>query len=288
MVNTNGITKQLFLMIKLIMKKTLYTIVLIFISICSFAQTVDEIIDNHIKANGGQEKLSSINTLQYTSTIKLNMMGMQIDVSSINIIENNKLFRKNISGVMGMKGSYTLVTDTAGYISIPPVQGYGDFPGIEGGITKMDNDKFLIAKQKLNVLEEFSALINFKEKGFTAELLGKSKVDKVECYKIKLVAADGEASIFFIDASTFLLKQIEVSGKQIASILGLRGGPMGDMMGGRMDKQKMNLLYQSYTDAGGVKFPTKLIIQLGASDIEIENSSIEINEPVNKKWYTVN
>ena len=41
------------------------------------------------------------------------------------------MFRKNISGVMGMKGSYTLVTDTAGYISIPSVQGYGDFPGIE-------------------------------------------------------------------------------------------------------------------------------------------------------------
>ncbi len=275
-------------MINLIMKKIIYSVVLTFISISSFAQTVDEIIANHIAANGGQEKLSTINTLQYTSTMKLNMMGMQIDVSSINIIENNKLFRKNISGVMGMKGSYTLVTDTAGYISIPSVQGYGDFPGIEGGISKMDDDKFLIAKQKLNVLEEFSALINYKEKGFAAELLGKSKIDKVECFKIKLIAADGEASLFFIDATTYLLKQIEVSGKQISSILGIRGGPMGDMMGGRMDKQKMNLLYQSYTDTGGIKFPSKLIIQLGASDIEIENSSIEINEPVNKKWYTAN
>lgn len=275
-------------MINLIMKKIIYAVVLTFISISSFAQTVDEIIANHVAANGGQEKLSTINTLQYTSTMKLNMMGMQIDVSSINIIENNKLFRKNISGVMGMKGSYTLVTDTAGYISIPSVQGYGDFPGIEGGISKMDDDKFSIAKQKLNVLEEFSALINYKEKGFTAELLGKSKIDKVECFKIKLIAADGEASLFFIDATTYLLKQIEVSGKQISSILGIRGGPMGDMMGGRMDKQKMNLLYQSYTDTGGIKFPSKLIIQLGASDIEIENSSIEINEPVNKKWYTAN
>lgn len=275
-------------MINLIMKNIIYSVVLTFISISSFAQTVDEIIANHIAANGGQEKLSTINTLQYTSTMKLNMMGMQIDISSINIIENNKLFRKNISGVMGMKGSYTLVTDTAGYISIPSVQGYGDFPGIEGGISKMDDDKFLIAKQKLNVLEEFSALINYKEKGFAAELLGKSKIDKVECFKIKLIAADGEASLFFIDATTYLLKQIEVSGKQISSILGIRGGPMGDMMGGRMDKQKMNLLYQSYTDTGGIKFPSKLIIQLGASDIEIENSSIEINEPVNKKWYTAN
>ncbi len=138
------------------------------------------------------------------------------------------------------------------------------------------------------MLEEFSALINYKEKGFTVELLGKSKVDKVECFKIKLISKDGEASLFFIDATTFLLKQIEVSGKQISSILGIRGGPMGDMMGGRMDKQKMNLLYQSYTEVGGVKFPSKLTIQLGASDIDIENSSIEINEPVNKKWFTVN
>jgi hypothetical protein len=270
------------------MKKNIYFFLLIFIGINVNAQTADEIIANHVAANGGQEKLASINTLQYTSTMKLNMMGMQIDVSSTNIIENNKLFRKNISGVMGMKGSYTLVTDTAGYVSIPTVQGYGDFPGMEGGISKMESDKFLIAKQKLNVLEEFSALINYKEKGFTAELAGKSKVDKVECFKIKLIAKDGEASVFFIDATTFLLKQIEVSGKQISSILGIRGGPMGDMMGGRMDKQKMNLLYQSYTDVNGIKFPTKLVIQLGASDIEIENSSIEINEAVDKKWYLVN
>ncbi len=270
------------------MKKSIYTLLLVLVSINLSAQTVDEIIASHVAANGSQEKLSSINSLQYTSTMKLNMMGMQIDVSSTNIIENNKLFRKNISGVMGMKGSYTLVTDTAGYVSIPTVQGYGDFPGIEGGISKMDNDKFLIAKQKLSVLEEFSALINYKEKGFAAELIGKTKIDKVECYKIKLISKEGEASLFFVDATTFLLKQIEVSGKQISSILGIRGGPMGDMMGGRMDKQKMNLIYKDYSDINGIKFPSKLMIQLGASDIEIENSSIEINEPVNKKWYTAN
>ncbi len=270
------------------MKKVIYLVLLVFVSCFSNAQTVDEIIASHITANGGQEKMASINTLQYTSTMKLNMMGMQIDVSSTNIIENNKLFRKNISGVMGMKGSYTLVTDTAGFVSIPTVPGYGDFPGVEGGITKMDNEKYAIAKQKLNVLEEFSALINYKEKGFSAELLGKTKVEKVECYKIKLISKDGEASIFFVDATTFLLKQIEVSGKQVSSILGIRGGPMGDMMGGRMDKQKMNLIYKEFSDINGIKFPAKLVIQLGASDIDIENSSIEINEPIEKKWFTTN
>ena len=270
------------------MKKAFYILLLVFVSKFSNAQTVDEIIASHVTATGGQEKLSAINTLQYTSTMKLNMMGMQIDVNSTNIIENNKLYRKNISGVMGMKGSYTLVTDTAGFVSIPTVQGFGDFQGVEGGITKMDNDKFNIAKQKLNVLEEFSSLINYKEKGFSAELLGKSKVEKVECYKIKLISKEGEASMFFIDATTYLLKQIEVSGKQISSILGIAGGPMGDMMGGRMDKQKMNLIYQSYTNINGILFPSKLVIQLGASDIDIENSSVEINEPVNKKWHIVN
>ena len=270
------------------MKKFLAFILLALVHNFSNAQTVDEIIANHIAANGGVEKLNALQTLQYTSTMKLNMMGMQIDVNSTNIIENNKLYRKNISGVMGVKGSYTLVTDTAGYVSIPTVQGYGDFPGIEGGISKMDNDKYALIKQKLNLLEEFSALINYKEKGFTAELIGKAKVDKVECFKIKLIAKDGESSLFFIDVNNYLLKQIEVSGKQISSILGIRGGPMGDMMGGRMDKQKMNMIYQSYTEIAGIKFPSKIVIQFGASDIEIENSSIEINEAIDKKWYVAN
>ena len=270
------------------MKKTFLLILLISAISFSQAQTVDEIIESHIVANGGAEKFAALKSLQYTSIVKLNMMNMQIDLNSSNYIRNKKLYRKEISGMMGMKGSYTLITDTAGYVSIPAVRGYGDFPGIEGGLNKMDADALQKAQQKLDIMQEFSALITQKSSGAKAELLGTTKVDKVECFKIKLTTTDGESSLYFVDANTFLIKQIEVSGKQISALLGFRGGPMGDMMGGRMDKQKMLMMYKEYTDVGGIKFPSKLLIQLGANDVEIENSSIEINVAIDLKWYKAN
>ena len=270
------------------MKKIVFTLFSLSLGLLTTAQKVDEVLSKHELANGGIEKIAAINTLQYTSIMKLNMMQMQIDVNSINIIENKKLYRKAVAGMMGMKGSYTMVTDTAGYISTPAVRAFGDFPGMEGGVTKMDESTLKKGQEKLDILSEFSILINCKAKGFNVELTGTSKVEKVECFKLKLTSPEGEISTCFIDANTYLLKQMEVSGKQVSAILGLRGGPMGDMMGGRMDKQKMLIIYKEYSDVAGVKFPSKMVIQLGASDVEIENTSIEINEPIEKKWYIAN
>lgn len=267
------------------MKKGFLFSFFITITLIISAQNVDEILTKFELANGGLPAFSKLKTIQYTSVLKLNMMGMPIDITMKNIIENGKLFRKETSGMMGMKGSYTIVTDTSGFVSTPSVPSYGDFPGMEGGIAKLEPDVLLKSQEKLDILQEFSPLINYKTKGFKIEYLGTSKIDKVDCYKLKVVSNTGDQSVYFINQQTYLTKQIELPGKQFISQMGLDTGPMANMMGSKIDKQKVIIIYAEYRDIDGIQFPIKQIIQLGSVDIEIENSDVQINEPIEKKYY---
>jgi len=271
------------------MNKFLLLICFVSFSICrSQCQTADEILTKFEQANGGKEAFANVKTLQYNAVTRLNMMGMPIDINMTNIIENGKLFRKEMSGIMGMKNSYTLVTDTAGYTSTPNIPSYGDFAGMEGGIKKMDNEMFEKAKLKLDAMQEFATLIDYKTKGSAAELSGITKLDNVSCYKIKLTQSNKQIATYYIDTATYLIKQSEITGKQIASQLGIEGSPMMDMMGGNIDKQKMIVQYVEYANINGLRFPKKQKLQLGAVDIEIENTDIKINETIDAKWYTAN
>ena len=268
------------------MFKKIILAIYIFSSLKSTAQTVDEILNQYEIKNGGKEKFAAITTLQYSGNIKMQMMGMPMNIGVANFIETGKLYRKELSGMFGLKGAYTLVTDTAGYTFSPTIPSYGDFQGMEGGIKKMENNVFLENKNKLNAMEEFSTLIDCKSKGFIPEFVGMATVEKVNCYKIKLTAKDGLIATYFIDATTYLLKQVELLGKQMMDKLGLNGGPLSEMMGGNINKQKMAIIYVEYAEINGIKFPTKQKLQLGAVDVEIENSEIQLNEPIDKKWYT--
>ena len=269
------------------MKK--YFILVLILPILSLqAQTVKEILTKYETANGNKNLVEAVKTLQYNTNVKLNMMGMPIDISITNVIEKGKLFRKEIGGLMGMKGSYTLVTDTAGYTSTPTIPSFGEFQGIEGGIAKMDATTFALAKNNLSPMQEFTTLLNATTNGSIITYTGKEKVENTECYKLKLITSDNMVSTYYIDINTNLVKQVEVSGKQLSSLLGLSGtGPMSDMLGGNLDKQKVLLIYLEYLEIAGLKFPTKQKIQLGAVDVELENTDVQINQPIEPKYYIV-
>jgi hypothetical protein len=271
------------------MKKYFLLVVLFACSFTISAQSIDEVLAKYEIANGGKQTFASVKTLQYVSTISMNMQGMPIDINITNIIEEGKLYRKETGGMFGMKGSYTVVTDTAGYTSTPTIPSFGDFQGMEGGIKKMSKEDLQKLQSKLNPMQEFAMLIDVKSKGNKAELVGTTKIDKVDCYKIKLTTKENDVMIFYVDVTTSLTKQLEVSGKQITTMLGLDGsGPMGEMMGGRMDKQKMIIAYTEYQTISNIKFPTKQKIQFGAVDVNIENTEVQINQPIEAKWYKAN
>jgi hypothetical protein len=267
------------------MKKLLNLLVFSFLLLSIKAQNIDEVLNKYEENNGGKENFAMTTSIQYTTVFKMNMMGRQMDFSSQVFIETGKLYRKQMAGMFGMKGIYTLITDTGGYVFTPTVQGYGDFPGMEGGTNKMDEQLYNKCKHKMNAISDFGELIDCKSKGFTPELIGKENIDKVECFKIKLTAKDATSKLFWVDTKTYMLKQFELQGQQIIDYFGIYGGPMYGMMQRNASKQKSTITIEEYATVEGIKIPAKQKISFGNNDIEIENTEIKINTPIDNKWY---
>ena len=293
---------------KINMKKQILTTGLLLLVFFASAQTVEEVMTKFEEANGGKNKLKAIKTLQMESVMKMNMMGQSFDISLNSIRERGKLFRRQIGGIMGMGNSWTMVTDTAGYILIPAMPNFGGgggFGGDPGGgqggqrgggsnqgssgsgatVTKMTDDDLRKQQHELDCAGVFSMLVDYAKKGYTAELLGTSKVNKEECYKVKLTMKDGLTGTFYINKNNFLVQQVDAADEMAAAMTGF--GSIMRMMGGGRRSMKVSIQYSEYKEIAGIKFPMKQLISLGSVETLIEHLDIKLNEPVDEVWYKV-
>jgi hypothetical protein len=152
------------------------------------AQTVDDVIEKHIAAMGGKDKLATLNsfrmeggmTVQGTDVVitvtKLNGVGARTDINVANT-EN-----------------YRIVTPSKGIVFMPV---FG-----QSSPDAMPADQL---KAEQVFLDLHGVFVAYKEKGIQAELAGKETVDGVECYKIKASFKNGNLTNFFIDTKTNLL-----------------------------------------------------------------------------------
>lgn len=269
--------------------KKFFCLTLCFVFGCYLkAQTADEILLKHQFACGSIAKIAAIQTLQYETNIKMNMMNRPFELSVKNYAVQGKLKRTETSGMMGMKGSYTLITDTAVYTSTPTIPAFGDFGGMEGGIKKMDATVLAASIGKLNIGIELFPLVFAKQLGNTVELAGSTTIDSTECYKLKTTSSEKEETTYYVNAKTYLIKQIEMSSKQMAKFFGMDQGPMGGMMGRRGAKQKVEINITAYKQINGIRFPLKQTVKFGAADVEIENNGLLVNEPISPRLYMPN
>ncbi len=287
------------------MKKQILTGCLSLLIFFASAQTVEEVMTKFEEANGGKNKLKAIKTLQMESVMKMNMMGQTFDINLSSIRERGKLYRRQMAGIMGMGNSWTMVTDTAGYILIPAMPNFGGGGGFGGGpgggqrgggnnqgtggsgstITKMTDDDLRKQQHELDCAGVFSMLVDYAKKGYTAELQGTSKVNKEECYKVKLTMKDGLAGTFYINKNSFLVQQVDATDDMAAAMTGF--GSIMRMMGGGRRSLKVSIQYSDYKEIAGIKFPMKQLISLGSVETVIEHLDIKLNEPVDEVWYKV-
>lgn len=264
------------------MKKILILIVAVTLAVtASYAQTVDDVINKFIAANGGQQKLDSITTLQYVQTMKLTTPMGNMDLPVENFVEKNKLNRKQTSSPMGGSG-FTLILDTVGYMYIPANPFMDESAS---GLRKMEAKNLEATKYLLEAEGFFPELVNYKAKGTNAELLPNEKVNKKDCYKVKLTLKNGGEMVYFIDAVTNL-----VARKTMKGAMAIQGSGLGSMMGGadksnKADKFEITTDYKEYKDMNGLKVPFKTVTKTLMGNSEMEYSEIKINEPIAAKWY---
>ncbi len=186
------------------LKIILFLLLILFVSINTTAQTVDDIINKHIEAIGGIDNLKAINTM--TMKGKFSGGGFEVPMT-ITFARPDKV---------------KLVIDFQGNSMIQA------YDGVEAWQTnpwtgKPDPEKMPAEKTKdmKEMADIDGALVNYKEKGYTAELMGIEDMEGSETYKIRLMDKDSDARFFFLDATTYLLlkesKKQKVKEKEIES-----------------------------------------------------------------------
>jgi hypothetical protein len=165
-------------------------------------QTLDEVIDKYVAAQGGKDKLLTLNTLVMEGT--LNVSGQEITVKITQANYKGQRVDISFGGVSG----YIIQTRDSGWQYLP-------FQGQQ----KPEALPAAVVQETLDGLDIQSPLLNYKEKGHTAELLGKDDVDGTECYKIRLVSKSGMDETFYIDPSNFyiikLTSKTKATGKEV-------------------------------------------------------------------------
>ncbi|MFN8246215.1 MAG: hypothetical protein U0T56_07530 [Ferruginibacter sp.] len=159
------------------------------------AQTVDDVVNSHITAMGGKEKLESLKSVRMTGSMSTQGVDISMTMTRSHLIG----FRLDMD-IMG-SSNYQMLNATEGWVFMPVM-----------GMTepkKMEDDQYKSASSQLDIQ---GALLNYKDKGTTIELLGKDKVDNAEAYKLKLTLKSGKVVTYFLDAKTYFL--IKTASKQ--------------------------------------------------------------------------
>jgi hypothetical protein len=170
------------------MKKLSISILLIMIfASLSFAQTVDEILEQHFAATG-QEKQLATNTFMTKGKI----MQMQFEIPFTSYHKRSMKFRSEAE-FQGMKIS-SAFDGNVGW-SINPMMGSSDpQPMTEEQIDLM------------KIQADYDGLFyNYEEKGSTVEFIGREDIDDIETYVLKLTRPNGDVITSYIDAENYVL-----------------------------------------------------------------------------------
>jgi len=167
-----------------------FLLMMIFASL-SFAQTVDEILEQHFAAIG-QEKLLATNTM----STKGKIVQGQFEIPFTSFQKRPMNFRSDAE-FQGMKISSGF-DGTQGW-SVNPMMGSTDpQPMTEEQIDRM------------KIQSDYDGLLyNYKEKGYTVEFTGKETVDDIETYVLKLTRPNGDVITSYIDAENFVMLKMK-------------------------------------------------------------------------------
>jgi hypothetical protein len=155
--------------------------------LASKSQTVDDIIAKNAQARGGLEKLHAIKALRITARVS------EDDFRATYIQENKREDKvREETRFQGMARVRAYDGHTAWQIN--PFGGRRD-----PELISVDESKTLIDSADVE-----GPLVDYAQKGHTAELIGRDPVEGTDCYKIKLTLKDGDVRYYYLDVDSFL------------------------------------------------------------------------------------
>ncbi len=170
-------------------------LVLLVISGFSQAQTVDEIIDTYFENIGGADNFRALEGFKIIAAV--NAQGMEIPVEFIQLKGGKQLIKYELQG----KNMTQLAFDGN--------QAWG-----HNFMTQQAEKLDSIATENLKRISgDFpDPFLDYKDKGYKAELIGEETVEGVECFKIKLTKKptivddkeEEDVSFYFFDKDNYV------------------------------------------------------------------------------------
>jgi len=226
----------------------------VFFSYAANAQTVDEIIAKNIQAHGGAEKLKSVHTLR--TTAKFSQGSFRADSRQ----ENKRADKVREEFIIQGLAQVQAYDGKTGW-QISPFGGRKD-----PELLSQDDLKGLVVDADID-----GPLVDYKEKGHKAELVGHDSMEGTDCYKIKLSMKNGDVRYYYLDADSYLELKLEIQTT-------IRGA-----------LQENELYYGDYEQVNGIYYPFAVEqAQKGSSSrAQISVVKIEQNVPMEDAHFTM-
>ena len=210
------------------------------------AQSVDETIAKYIQAQGGLAKLKGVTTRRQSA--KFSAGSFKADVLQVNK-RPDKVREEFIIQGMAQVRAYD---GKIGW-QVNPFGGRK-----EPDLLSEDDTKDLVVDADMD-----GPLVDYKEKGHQAELMGHDSVEGTDCYKIRLTLKNGDIRTYYLDTDTYLELKLETK-------TFIRGAP-----------QESETYYGDYEQVGGIYFPFAIENgQKGDPDrVRYTVEKIELNVP---------
>jgi outer membrane lipoprotein-sorting protein len=218
------------------------------------AQTVDEIIAKNVQARGGLEKLHALKTLRLTARISEDDLRAKF----VQDMKRDDKIRRDFT-IQGMSRVESYDGHSAWRIN--PFGGRKD-----PELISAEDSKSLVDAADIE-----GPLVDYKQKGHAAELLGHDSVEGTDCYKIKLTLKSGNVRLYYLDADSFIEVKYE-SQTRVRGAIRYTETLLGD-----------------YEQVGGVYFP--FAIESGPMGSEERTrftvEKIELDVPLDDSLFSV-
>lgn len=210
--------------------KNLLFLVALISCTASYGQTAEEIITKYFENTGGLDKWKTVQGTKVTA--KVNQGGMEIPLSIVNLKDGRQMTVITFQGKEIKQGVYDGTTLWS-----------HNFMNMKAE----KSDAEATENFKTNLGSDFpTAFMNYKERGYKVELLGKETIDGTPTFKVKLtkkpIKVDGQPKdnieFYYFDTENFVPLVVEAE---------INSGPQK----GKVGQGKMS----DYQDVGGLLFP---------------------------------
>ena len=218
------------------------------------AQTVDEVIAKNIQAKGGGDKLKSVRTIR--TTAKFSKGSFRAEFRQ----ENKRADKVREEFIIQGLAQVQAYDGKTGW-QISPFGGRKD-----PELLSQDDLKGLVVDADID-----GPLMDYKEKGHKAELVGHDSMEGTDCFKIKLSMKNGDVRYYYLDTDSYLELKLEIQTT-------IRGA-----------LHESELYYGDYEQVNGIYYPfaVEQARKGSSSRAQFSVEKIELNIPLEDAHFSM-